>query len=58
MHTEHAARCSKIASVRMLPSLAGCASNMPPAPPVIASRPQAPLLPASVWPIDPQSFQP
>ena len=48
----------KLAALAMLLTLSACASSSPPPPPVIAPRPVATPLPASVSQIDPSSSQP
>lgn len=58
MHTKRALRRLPAVAALLLLSLAGCASNTPITPPVIASRPSATPLPASVLQIDPQSSRP
>lgn len=55
---KHASKNWPPVAALLLLSLAGCASNTPTMPPVIASRPQPTPLPASVSRIDPQSSQP
>lgn len=49
--------CSMAAAALLLVMLSGCASNLPPLPPVIRTKPQATPLPASVSQIDQQSSQ-
>ena len=45
-------------AVLLLMMLSGCASNSPPSPPVIGTKPQATPLPACVSQIDSRSSQP
>lgn len=58
MPTKRSWPCWTAVAVLLLAMLSGCASNTPPSPPVIASRPQPTPLPASVSRIDPQPSQP
>lgn len=48
---------STAAAALLLGMLSGCASNSPPSPPVIGTKPQATPLPASVSRIDPRSSE-
>lgn len=57
MPTKRNWQCSTAAAALLLAMLNGCASNSPPTPPVIGTKPQATPLPASVSRIDPQSSQ-
>lgn len=47
----------KLAALTLLLALTACASSSPPLPPVIAKRPEATPLPASVSQIDPKSSE-
>lgn len=57
MLTKRSWPCWTAVAALLLPMLSGCASSLPPTPPVIGTRPQATPLPASVLRIDPQSSQ-
>ncbi len=57
MSMNSASRPSKLAALLMPIALSACAASSPPAPPVIAKRPEATPLPASVSRIDPKSSE-